>query len=63
MPLGAHVIYEVELAAGVSLKLSEPREGQITMRQTGDRVHVAPTSPRRLPCLSSILTPQRRDST
>jgi putative spermidine/putrescine transport system ATP-binding protein len=45
MPLGAHVIYEVELTPGVSLKLSEPREGQITLRQTGDRVHVAPTSP------------------
>ena len=45
MPLGAHVIYEVELGPGISLKLSEPREGQITMRQTGDRVHVAPTSP------------------
>ena len=45
MPLGAHVIYEVELTPGVSLKLSEPREGQITMRQTGDRVQVAPTSP------------------
>ena len=38
-------IYEVELTSGVSLKLSEPREGQITMRQTGDRVQVAPTSP------------------
>jgi putative spermidine/putrescine transport system ATP-binding protein len=45
MPLGAHVIYEVELASGLSLKLSEPREGQITMRQTGERVHIAPTSP------------------
>src|SRR6267154_6003420 len=45
MPLGAHVIYEVELTPGVSLKLSEPREGQITMRQTGERVQVAPTSP------------------
>jgi len=44
MPLGAHVIYEVELTPGVSLKLSEPREGQITLRQTGDRVQVAPTS-------------------
>lgn len=45
MPLGAHVIYEVEISPGVSLKLSEPRESQVTMRQAGERVHVAPTSP------------------
>jgi putative spermidine/putrescine transport system ATP-binding protein len=45
MPLGARVIYEVELGPGVSLKLSEPREGQITMRQTGEQVRVAPISP------------------
>jgi putative spermidine/putrescine transport system ATP-binding protein len=45
MPLGAHVIYEVELSPGVSLKLSERREGQVTMRHTGEQVHVAPTSP------------------
>jgi hypothetical protein len=45
MPLGAHVIYEVELTPGVSLKLSEPREGHVTLRQTGERVHIAPTSP------------------
>jgi hypothetical protein len=45
MPLGAHVIYEVGLSPGVSLKLSERREGQVTMRHTGEQVHVAPTSP------------------
>jgi putative spermidine/putrescine transport system ATP-binding protein len=45
IPLGAHVMYEVELAPSVSLKLSEPREGQVTMRQIGERVNVAPTSP------------------
>jgi putative spermidine/putrescine transport system ATP-binding protein len=45
MPLGAHVIYEIEIAPGVALKLSEPREGDITIRQTGEKVQVAPTSP------------------
>jgi len=45
MPLGAHVIYEVELSAGLSLKVSEPREGHKVIRQTGERVRIAPTSP------------------
>jgi hypothetical protein len=44
MPLGAHVIYEVEIAPGLSLKLSEPREGHAVVRQPGEQVHVAPTS-------------------
>jgi putative spermidine/putrescine transport system ATP-binding protein len=44
MPLGAHVVYDVEIAPALSLKVSEPREGQ-PMRQSGERVHVAPTSP------------------
>ena len=45
MPLGAHVVYDIEVPAGVSLKVSEPREGQVAMRRTGETVHVAPTSP------------------
>ena len=45
MPLGSHVVYEIEITPGLSLKVSEPREGQITMRQTGETVTVAPTSP------------------
>jgi putative spermidine/putrescine transport system ATP-binding protein len=45
MPLGAHVVYEVEIAGGTLLKVSESREGQATLRQTGEEVHVAPTSP------------------
>ena len=44
MPLGAHVIYEIEMAAGVSLKVSESRENQTTMWRTGENVQVAPTS-------------------
>ena len=44
MPLGAHVVYDVEIAPALSIKVSEPREGQ-ALRQSGERVHVAPTSP------------------
>jgi putative spermidine/putrescine transport system ATP-binding protein len=45
MPLGSHVVYEIEIAGGTSLKVSESREGQTTLRQTGESVHIAPTSP------------------
>ena len=45
MPLGAHVVYEVEVASGILLKLSESREGQAAMRRTGEQVWIAPTSP------------------
>jgi putative spermidine/putrescine transport system ATP-binding protein len=45
MPLGAHVVYEVEITAGTLLKVSESREGRTTLRQSGEEVHVAPTSP------------------
>src|SRR5262249_30061186 len=44
LPLGSHVVYDIEIASGVSLKMSEPREGQ-PMRQSGERVNVAPSSP------------------
>jgi putative spermidine/putrescine transport system ATP-binding protein len=44
LPLGSHVVYDIEIAPGVSLKMSEPREGQ-GMRQSGARVNVAPSSP------------------
>jgi putative spermidine/putrescine transport system ATP-binding protein len=43
LPLGSHVVYDIEIAPGVSLKMSEPREG--ALRQSGERVHVAPASP------------------
>jgi putative spermidine/putrescine transport system ATP-binding protein len=45
MPLGAHVVYEVEIAAGTLLKVSESREGQTAMRQSGEQVLIAPSSP------------------
>jgi len=44
LPLGSHIVYEIEIAPGVSLKMSAPREGQ-AMLQSGERVNVAPTSP------------------
>jgi putative spermidine/putrescine transport system ATP-binding protein len=45
MPLGAHVVYEIEIATGISLRVSEPREGHSALRQTGEQVNVAPASP------------------
>jgi putative spermidine/putrescine transport system ATP-binding protein len=44
LPLGSHVVYDIEIAPGVSLKMSEPREGK-AVRQSGEQVHIAPTSP------------------
>ncbi len=44
MPLGPHVVYEVEIAGGTSLKVSEPREAATPMRQAGESVHVASAS-------------------
>ena len=43
LPLGSHVVYDIEIAPGLSVKVSEPREGQI-MRTSGEQVRVAPTS-------------------
>jgi putative spermidine/putrescine transport system ATP-binding protein len=45
LPLGPHVVYDVEIAGGTSLKVSEPRAASAAMRQPGDSVHVMPTSP------------------
>jgi putative spermidine/putrescine transport system ATP-binding protein len=41
MPLGPHVVYEVETAAGTSLKVSEPRAAAAALRRPGESVHVA----------------------
>jgi putative spermidine/putrescine transport system ATP-binding protein len=45
MPLGAHVVYDVALAQGASLKVSEPREAASGMREVGATVYVRPASP------------------
>jgi putative spermidine/putrescine transport system ATP-binding protein len=41
MPLGPHVVYEVETAGGASLKVSEPRAAAAALRRPGESVHVA----------------------
>jgi putative spermidine/putrescine transport system ATP-binding protein len=45
MPLGPNVVYEVEITGGTSLKVSEPREATVAMRQPGQGVHVMPATP------------------
>ena len=45
MPLGAHVVYDVALAQGASLKVSEARESSSGMRSVGSDVFVRPASP------------------
>ena len=45
MPLGAHVVYDVALSRGASLKVSEPREASSGMREVGATVYVRPASP------------------
>jgi putative spermidine/putrescine transport system ATP-binding protein len=45
MPLGAHVVYDVALAEGLSLKISEPREAGIELRQVGAAIFLKPASP------------------
>jgi putative spermidine/putrescine transport system ATP-binding protein len=44
MPLGPHVVYEVETAGGASLKVSEPRAAAAALRRPGESVHVAAAS-------------------
>jgi putative spermidine/putrescine transport system ATP-binding protein len=41
MPLGPHVVYEVETSGGTSLKVSEPRAAAAALRRPGESVHVA----------------------
>jgi putative spermidine/putrescine transport system ATP-binding protein len=44
MPLGAQVVYEVELAPGVSLKVIQSREANAMICRGGEHVRLAPTS-------------------
>jgi putative spermidine/putrescine transport system ATP-binding protein len=41
MPLGPHVVYEVETQSGTSFKVSEPRAPATPLRRPGQSVHVA----------------------
>ena len=45
MPLGPHVVYEIEAAGGSLLKISESREAASAMRQPGDAVRWVAASP------------------
>jgi putative spermidine/putrescine transport system ATP-binding protein len=44
MPLGAHVVYDVALPDGVSLKVSEPREAAGALKPVGMAVTLGPLS-------------------
>ena len=44
MPLGPHVVYEVETQGGTSLKVSELREAATPLRRPGESVHVTVAS-------------------
>ncbi|HUG79555.1 MAG TPA: ABC transporter ATP-binding protein [Burkholderiales bacterium] len=44
LPLGPLVIYEAEIAGGVALKISQPREGEAALLTPGEAVFVAPVS-------------------
>jgi putative spermidine/putrescine transport system ATP-binding protein len=44
LPLGAHVVYDVALPDGASLKVSEPRETAGELRSVGTPVHLKPIS-------------------
>jgi putative spermidine/putrescine transport system ATP-binding protein len=45
MPLGAHVVYDVAVADGLSLKVSEPREAGVGLREIGASIWLKPASP------------------
>jgi putative spermidine/putrescine transport system ATP-binding protein len=44
MPLGAQVVYEVEVGPSIALRVSEPRDAQTAMRESGERVQLIPIS-------------------
>jgi putative spermidine/putrescine transport system ATP-binding protein len=45
MPLGSHVVYDVAIADGLSLKVSEPREAGVELREIGAAIYLKPASP------------------
>jgi putative spermidine/putrescine transport system ATP-binding protein len=45
MPLGPHVVYDIALPDGRSLKVSEPRETAAELRSVGRTVNLKPISP------------------
>jgi len=45
MPLGALVVYDVTITGGLSLKVSEPREAGVELREIGASIWLKPASP------------------
>jgi putative spermidine/putrescine transport system ATP-binding protein len=45
MPLGPHVVYDIALPDGPSLKVNEPRETASELRSVGLAVNIKPISP------------------
>src|SRR5262249_57083534 len=52
MPLGPHVVYEVETRGGASLKISEPRAPATPLRPPRESRHVAAPSQAACPVFS-----------
>jgi putative spermidine/putrescine transport system ATP-binding protein len=46
LPLGPHVMYEARTDAGVTFRISAPRDAGARLLSPGERVHVAPVAPR-----------------
>jgi putative spermidine/putrescine transport system ATP-binding protein len=44
LPLGGHIVYEVEVADGILLKVSQARESGTVIYRSGEQVRVAPAS-------------------
>jgi len=44
MPLGPHVVYDVEIPGGTSIKINQAREAQSALLESGNTVHFAPVS-------------------
>ena len=45
MPLGPQVVYDVEIAGGTAIKISQSRESAGALLAAGSPIHVAPSSP------------------
>src|SRR6266567_3522553 len=44
MPVGPHVVYEVEIPGGTSIKISQSRESEGALLESGSTIHFAPLS-------------------
>ncbi|HEX9461416.1 MAG TPA: ABC transporter ATP-binding protein [Alphaproteobacteria bacterium] len=44
IPLGPHVVYEVEIAGGTTIKITRPRDIGAVLLESGSEIHVAPAS-------------------